>query len=131
MEDVVKPVVLDKGADKPTLEDFENFHTFANCNANTCRGSLFELFELAGVPKSPTEVSLEDRDRVVKEVAARAVDRKVLRLKEGSTGFSESWAYSALRASYDKKGQFIYGDVAAYLLKQGAVLFDNEKDSSS
>lgn len=130
VEEVVKPVVLDGGADKPALEDFENFHTFYNCNADTCRASLFNLFELAGVPKSPTEVPLEDRDRVVKEVAARAVDRTVLRLNEGSTGLSESWAYSALRASFEKKGQFIYGDVAAYLLQQGAVLFDDERDNS-
>ena len=41
-----------------------------------------------------------------------------------------SWAYSALRASHEKKGQLIYG-VVAYLLKQGAVLFDDEKDNSS
>ena len=41
-----------------------------------------------------------------------------------------SWAYSALRASHEKKGLLIYG-VVAYLLKQGAVLFDDEKDNSS
>ena len=92
---------------------------------------MFKLFELAGVPKSPTEVPPKDRDRVVKEVAAREVDRTALRLKEGTTGLSESLAYFALRASYEEKGQFIYGDVATFLLQQGAVLFDNEKDNPS
>ena len=65
-EDVVKLGMLDEGAENRLWrEDSENFHFFTNCNANTCGGSLFKLFELAGIPKSPAEVPLEDRDRVV------------------------------------------------------------------
>ena len=123
-------VAFAAGGEEHVIKGMEFAAESNSCNAHTLCASLDETFRLAGISEEGEEIEddHEDRLRVVKAAAVRAMDLSLIEKKK-STGCAKSWASATVLAANAKK-EFIAEDVIGALEARDQRVFEDEKDGS-